>query len=423
MLKLYRSAKSYLKNDHKPETLDAQVAGQVAEILAKVQFEGDAALQHFTEKFDGIDVRNIRVPAKIIDFYSNRLESETREMMSAAVENVRNFHKRQVPNSWTEEEKDGSRFGMKFTPIANVGIYVPGGTAGYPSTVIMTVVPAQIAGVERIVLVSPPTKDGLVNPLVLAAAGLLGVQEVYAIGGAQAIAALAFGTETVSRVDKIVGPGNIYVNEAKRQVFGAVGIDALAGPTELVILADETSNPDFVVRDLFAQAEHDVDARVICITPSLDLAKGLQSKAQQLLPKSERNEILEKSISTLGAIVLVSNLKEGAALVNQIAPEHVQIMVRHPHAILFDIRNAGAICLGEYTPAVVGDYFAGPNHVLPTNRTARFSSPLNVLDFMKFSSVLEYSQARFRDSAPQIARFADLEGFANHENAITYRDE
>lgn len=423
MLKLFKSAESFLeKIEEQPQT-SSKIAFQVADIIQRVRREGDHALKYFTEKFDSVYLENFKVSEDAIDLALNDMESEIKEILLGAINNVRNYHQKQHPHSWTESVEDGTRFGMQFTPIERVGVYIPGGRASYPSTVIMTMVPAQIAGVKQIILVSPPRKDGSVNSLVLAASGLLGVKEIYAIGGAQAIAALAYGTESVPKVFKIVGPGNAFVNEAKRQVFGVVGIDALAGPTEVVILADEFAKSEYVVRDLLAQAEHDTDARVILITTSRSLATEVEQRIKKIIPLCDRKEILKTALTNFGAIVLVSDLKDGSELVNTIAPEHLQIMTKNPEEVLPNIRDVGAIFLGEYSPVAIGDYFAGPNHVLPTGASAKFSSPLGVWDFMKFSSVVSYSKTKFKNNAQRISHFAKLEGFINHSISIDCRHE
>ncbi len=420
MIELFSSPEHYLQRSNKTGQGAAEVAKSVHSIIEHVRSEGDAALLALTERFDKVRPEALRVPRSGVQAAIDELGTETRQVLESTIDSVRRFHLRQRPESWMESEADGSKFGMRFTAIENIGIYVPGGTAGYPSTVIMAVVPAQLAGASRIALTTPPGQDGRVNKYVLAVAGLLGVGEVYAVGGAQAIAALAFGTQTVAAVDKIVGPGNTYVNEAKRQVFGTVGIDALAGPTELVVLADESANQDFIARDLAAQAEHDVDARATCVTTSKRLAVELQQTMIRLLPQLDRKEILSKAYIS---IVQVAELQDGVALVNRIAPEHLQIMTRHASKVSQEIRHAGAIFIGAATPAVVGDYGAGPNHILPTNATARFSSPLSVMDFMKFSSVLELSPGRLRHDAARLMHFAELEGFSNHGEAVAARSK
>lgn len=423
MFPLYHSPEEFLSKHDYSFTSNPELTQQVSEIIARVRQEGDAALKFFTQKFDEITLETLRVSMEAVEAARNDPPLKIKQLFLAAIENVRSYHQKQRPESWLDKAEDGAQLGMQFNPINRVGAYIPGGKAAYPSTVIMTIVPAQIAGVERLVLVSPPTRDGLVNSYVLAVASLLDIKEIFAIGGAQAIAALAYGTESIPKVDKIVGPGNAYVNEAKRQVFGAVGIDQLAGPTELVVLADEFANPEYIVRDLFAQAEHDTEARAILVTTSKGLTDKVKSQADQLIKNVERANILQNSLKNFGAIVWVSDLKEGVELINKIAPEHAQIFTKNPENILPEIKNAGAICLGEFTPAVVGDYFAGPNHVLPTAGNARFSSPLNVMDFIKFSSVINYSKERFDAHAAHVSEFAELEGLINHKNAIQSRYE
>jgi len=423
MLSLYNSPEEFLTRHGHSFNSNSELAQQVSEIIARVRQEGDAALKFFTQKFDEITLETLRVPREAMEAARDALPLKLKQLFLSAIENVRFYHQKQRPESWIDKAEDGGQLGMRFNPINRVGVYIPGGKAAYPSTVIMTIVPAQIAGVDRLVLVTPPTREGSVNSYILAVAALLNIKEIFAIGGAQAIAALAYGTESIPKVDKIVGPGNAYVNEAKRQVFGTVGIDQLAGPTELVVLADESANPEYVVRDLFAQAEHDTEARAILLTTSKELADKVKSLADRLIKNVERADILQHSLKTFGAVVLVSDLKEGIELMNQIAPEHAQIFTKDPQNILPEIKNAGAICLGEFTPAVVGDYCAGPNHVLPTAGNARFSSPLNVMDFMKFSSVINYSKTRFDAHAAQVSEFAELEGLMNHKNAIQSRNE
>jgi histidinol dehydrogenase len=423
MLKIYRSSDEFFQAQKAVTEVDGGLRNGVAEIIAGVQKGGDAALRRFTEKFDGAKLTSFPVPRKLIDESLQKLDAKLRETLQRAIENVSRFHEKQRPKSWLEESADGSRMGLQFNPIQNAGIYVPGGRAAYPSTVIMTVVPAQIAGVDRIALVSPPTCDGGVNSLVLAVAGLLGIGEIYAVGGAQAIAALTYGTETIPRVDKIVGPGNAYVNEAKRQVFGVVGIDSLAGPSEVVILADETARAEFVSRDLLAQAEHDPDARTILVTTSERLVAEVVAFIESVLPKLPRKEIAQESLAGNGGVVFAKNCEEGIDIVNRIAPEHLQIFTRNADEALAQIRNAGAIFFGEFSPVAIGDYFAGSNHVLPTAGTARFASPLGVWDFMKCSSVVHYSKERFQTDAPHVARFAESEGLINHQLSVECRNE
>ncbi len=421
MLKIYSSPDEFIKIQKATAADTQQLRQHVSDIIARVRRDGDRALTQLTEKFDGVKLPSLRVPQPLLDDSLQKLDAEIRRIFERAIENVRRFHENQLPKSWLETLPDGSRRGLQFTPMQNVGVYVPGGRAAYPSTVIMTVMPAQIAGVERIALVSPPTREGGANQLVLAVARLLGINEIYTVGGAQAIAALAYGTKSIPPVDKIVGPGNAFVNEAKRQVFGDVGIDSLAGPSEVVVLADDSANPQYIARDLLAQAEHDPDARALLITPSKKLTSAVAKIIEQLLPGLPRKEILQKSLTNAGAVILVNDIAEAARVVNQIAPEHVQIMTENLDQVWPQMRNAGAIFVGEFSPVAIGDYFAGSNHVLPTAASARFASPLSVWDFMKFSSLVQYSKERFRSDAKHIARFAELEGLYNHQFSIECR--
>lgn len=423
MINTFSSPEEYFKNLKPEDDFNDSVRQSVTEVITKVRAEGDVAVRYFTQKFDGVELTELRVGAEALQHAENDLRPEVKGLFNQSIENIRKFHEKQLPKSWLEETRDGSIQGIQYKSIDSVGVYVPGGTAGYPSTVMMTVVPAQIAGVQRIVLVSPPGESGTINSYVLAVASLLGVKEVYAVGGAQAIAALAYGTNTLTAVDKIVGPGNSYVNEAKRQVFGKVGIDSLAGPTEIVILADDSANPVWVAQDLFAQAEHDPETRVICVTTSVEFPEKLKTKMDSLLKETHRKEILEKAIAKHGAIILAGSMDEAVDCVNKIASEHLQICTHNPKGVFLKIRNAAAIFVGNTTSAVVGDYAAGPNHVLPTDGNARFSSPLGVPDFMKYSSVFGFSESAFKKDAARIAAFANLEGLYNHEQSIRLRDE
>lgn len=420
-MRTFQSLKAFQESETATAVTDPVVVQAVSEIITNVRNGGDVAVLDYTERFDGVRLANLRVTNEELQQAEASLDSTTRELLLNTIESVKTYHKHQTPNNLMERQPDGSLAGMRFTAIENAGLYIPGGRAGYPSTVIMTVVPAQLASVSRIVLTSPPGPDGAVNPLVLATAHLLQVSEIYAAGGAQAIAGLAYGTESITKVDLIVGPGNMYVNEAKRQVFGQVGIDSLAGPTELVVVADETANCDWVVRDLFAQAEHDPETRVICVTTSFELADKITSRVSDLLPESARRKILTESLSNHGAVICVQDLEEAAKCVNHIAPEHLEVMTVDPEGFLPRIRNAGAIFLGENTPAVVGDYGGGPNHVLPTGRSARFSSPLSVWDFMKFSSVFSFSENALKEHGALMAKFATLENLTNHKEALQCR--
>lgn len=423
MLQVFDSPEAFWRAHPFRSGPDAQVTQTVGRILTAVRREGDPALRRLSRELDHVAPEALRLPPEAPAQAAVALEPEVRELFLRFISRVRAFHEKQRPNAWLEQTADGGCVGLQVAPIQRVGVYVPGGRAAYPSTVIMAVVPARVAGVSEIALVSPPAEDGWPNPLVLAVAGLLEVGEVYALGGAQAIAALAYGTESVRAVDKIVGPGNAYVNEAKRQVYGTVGIDALAGPTEVAILADHTADAGYVAHDLAAQAEHDVDTRVTLITPDAALIQAVRARLRTLLEGNPRAAVLQAALSRQGAAVLVSDLEQGVAVANRLAPEHLQILTRQPEELRVQVRYAGAIFCGPHTPAVLGDYGAGPNHILPTGGTARFASALGVWDFLRYTSVLQLSKAAFADLAGDAVRFAELEGLPNHAQAIRCRDE
>ncbi|MFA9559573.1 histidinol dehydrogenase [Evansella sp. AB-rgal1] len=395
----------------------------VRQIIEAVKNKGDQAIQAFTAQFDGVTVftEDLLVSEKEIALAYEKVSEETIAIIREARDNIRDFHSRQVQQSWMTTKPDGTILGQKVTPLDAVGVYVPGGRAAYPSTILMNVVPAQVAGVERIVMVSPPQKDGTLNEVVLVTAKELGVKEIYKVGGAQAIAALAYGTETITPVDKIVGPGNIYVALAKQQVFGTVAIDMIAGPSEIVVLADETAEASFVAADLLSQAEHDPMASAVLVTTSRELAEGVAAEVEAQLETLPKREIAEASIKDYGAIYIASSLEEAVGAVNELAPEHLEVVVEEPWEVLPLIRHAGAIFLGTYSTEPVGDYFAGPNHVLPTNGTARFSSPLNVEDFTKKSSIISYSKKAIMEHGEKISTFARLEGLEAHARAVDYR--
>jgi len=404
--------------------LDAELMRVVASIIDDVRARGDEALIDYSGRFDRVELEKseLRISRDDLERYAEGVDEAVRQALRVAIGNVRTFHERQVEQSWTFSPAAGVQLGQTITPLESVGLYVPGGTAAYPSSVVMNVVPAQVAGVERIVVTTPP-RTLSENPAVAAALLELDVNEVYAVGGAQAIAALAFGTETVPRVDKITGPGNKYVAAAKKLVFGVVGIDAIAGPTEVVIVADETARAEFVAADLLAQAEHGEDASAILITDSERLAQSVAREVElqaELLP---RREIVMASLSEYGAIILVESLAEATTLVNELAPEHVEIVTGDDEAVAQNIRHAGAIFLGGYTPEAVGDYLAGPNHVLPTGRTARFSSALGVYDFVKRTSLLKYSSEAFSRVADSVNLLAESEGLAGHARSALIRKE
>jgi histidinol dehydrogenase len=393
----------------------------VLEIIAAVRARGDEALKSYTEKFDGVRLDSLRVTDEEIETAYQHVSEEALRIIREAAENIRDYHERQKKESWITAKEDGTMLGQKITPLDAVGLYVPGGTAAYPSSVLMNVIPAQVAGVKRIVIASPPNKNGTLPAGVLVAANELGVKEIYKVGGAQAIAALAYGTETIRPVDKIFGPGNIYVALAKREVFGQVAIDMIAGPSEIVVLADETANANEIAADLLSQAEHDERASAILVTPSMKLALAVASEVEKQLETLPRKAIAASAIENYGAIYVTETLAEAVEVVNELAPEHLEVMTAEPMQLLGQIRHAGAIFLGRFSSEPVGDYFAGPNHVLPTNGTARFSSGLSVDEFVKKSSIIFYSEPALKRNAEKIAAFARLEGLEAHARAVEER--
>ncbi|ANX13580.1 histidinol dehydrogenase [Fictibacillus arsenicus] len=395
----------------------------VLEILQNVKLEGDKALLNYTEKFDGVSQSSLEVTKEEIDEAVASLDQEMIDIISEAAANIREYHEKQKRQSWFFTREDGTMLGQKVTPLDSVGVYVPGGTAAYPSSVLMGVIPAAVAGVEEIILVSPPGKDGKLPAAVLAAASIAGVKRMFKLGGAQAIGALAYGTETVPKTDKIVGPGNIFVALAKREVFGVCDIDMIAGPSEIAVLADETGNAKYIAADLLSQAEHDPRSAAFLVTTSKDLAEKVAAEVESQLNDLPRKEIAAQAVRDYGAIYIVDSLAEGAEVINRIAPEHLEIMTKDPMSLLGKIKHAGAIFLGEYSSEPVGDYFAGSNHVLPTSGTARFSSPLNVDDFTKKSSVIRYSEQAMKENGRKISAFARLEGLEAHARAVDYRLE
>ncbi|MED4905450.1 histidinol dehydrogenase [Parageobacillus thermoglucosidasius] len=393
----------------------------VLEIIATVRARGDEALKSYTEKFDGVRLDSLRVTNEEIEAAYQNVSEEALRIIREAAENIRDYHERQKRESWIIAKEDGTMLGQKITPLDAVGLYVPGGTAAYPSSVLMNVIPAQVAGVKRIVITSPPNKNGTLPAGVLVAASELGVKEIYKVGGAQAIAALAYGTETIRPVDKIFGPGNIYVALAKREVFGQVAIDMIAGPSEIVVLADETANVNEIAADLLSQAEHDERASAILVTPSMKLALAVASEVKKQLETLPRKAIAVSALENYGAIYVTETLAEAVEVVNELAPEHLEVMTAEPMQLLGQIRHAGAIFLGRFSSEPVGDYFAGPNHVLPTNGTARFSSGLSVDEFVKKSSIIFYSEPALQRNAGKIAAFARLEGLEAHARAVEER--
>ena len=397
----------------------------VAEILDHVRSEKDAAVFTYTEKFDGakIDASNIKVTEEEIKEAYELVGEELTGIIRKALFNIRDYHERQRQNSWFESKPNGTMLGQKVTPLQRVGVYVPGGKAAYPSSVLMNIAPAKAAGVDEIVMVTPPGKDGKVTPTTLVAAHEAGADVVYKVGGAQAIAALAYGTESIPKVDKIVGPGNIYVALAKRAVYGHVSIDAIAGPSEILVIADETANPRYVAADLLSQAEHDELASAILVTTSQKLAEKVSEEVDGFLNELSRSEIIRKSLDNYGYILVADTMEEVIDIANEIASEHLEIQTKNPYGIMTRIHNAGAIFIGEYSREPLGDYFAGPNHVLPTNGTAKFFSPLSVDDFIKKSSIIAYSQEALGAIHTDIEKFAEAEHLTAHANSIKVRFE
>ena len=399
--------------------------GIVADIIGRIRGEGDAALFSYTREFDHCEINagNIKVTKEEIREAYDAMEPEFVEVMKKAAANIRAYHEKQVRNSWIDVKEDGSILGQKITPIARAGVYVPGGKAAYPSSVLMNVIPAKTAGVPQIIMTTPPGADGKVNPGTLVAADIAGVDVIYKAGGAQAVAAMAFGTESIPKVDKITGPGNIFVALAKKAVYGFVSIDSIAGPSEILVLADETANPRYVAADLLSQAEHDELASAILITTSQELADQVEQEIERFLEQLSRREIMEKSLENYGYILLADTLEDAVATANEIASEHLEILMKDPFEVMTKIRNAGAIFLGEYSSEPLGDYFAGPNHILPTNGTARFFSPLGVDDFIKKSSIISYSKDALQAAHQDIELFARKEGLTAHENSVRVRFE
>ncbi|MBE5887413.1 MAG: histidinol dehydrogenase [Lachnospiraceae bacterium] len=398
--------------------------GRVNEIVNAVREKKDAALFEYTEKFDGakIDKNTILVTEEEIEEAYGLVEERLLNVIRKSLVNIRKYHEKQLQNSWFTSE-EGVILGQKVTPVDVAGVYVPGGKAVYPSSVLMNVLPAKVAGVRKIVMTTPPGKDGKVCPTTLVAAKEAGVDEIYKVGGAQAIAAMAFGTESVPKVDKIVGPGNIYVALAKKAVFGYVSIDSIAGPSEILVLADETANPRFVAADLLSQAEHDELASAILITTSQELAEKVSVEVDKFVEQLSRKEIITKSLDNYGYILVAENMEDAIDATNEIASEHLEVVTKNPFDTMTKIRNAGAIFLGEYSSEPLGDYFAGPNHVLPTNGTAKFFSPLSVDDFIKKSSIISYSREALEAVYQDIVTFAECEQLTAHANSIRVRFE
>ena len=397
----------------------------VQAIVDDVRARGDEALFEYTKKFDGAELSadNIRVTQAEIQEALSQVDPNLLAVMKKSMKNIREYHEKQKQYSWFDSKPNGTILGQKVTALSSVGVYVPGGKAAYPSSVLMNIIPAEVAGVEKIVMVTPPGKDGKVNPVTLIAAHLAGATEVYKVGGAQAIAALAFGTKSIPRVNKIVGPGNIFVALAKKAVYGHVSIDSIAGPSEILVLADETANPRFVAADLLSQAEHDELASAILVTTSMELAEKVSAETEAFVQNLSRKAILEKSLENYGYILVADSMEDAIETANAIASEHLEIVTKNPFEVMTKIQNAGAIFMGEYSSEPLGDYFAGPNHVLPTNGTAKFFSPLGVDDFIKKSSIIYYSREALEAVHTDIESFAEAEHLTAHANSVRVRFE
>ncbi len=405
------------------ESDQSDIEKTVKDIIDNIKKRGDEALLEYTEKFDGVELSDIKVTKEEVTAAREAVGEEFLEILEEAAANIKEYHECELEETWMKEFRPGVRLGQKITPIGRVGIYVPGGKAGYPSTVLMDSIPAVVAGVESIAMVTPPLKDGRVDPYILAAASVAGVDEIYKVGGAQSVAALAYGTETIAPVNKIVGPGNIYVATAKKQVFGKVAIDMIAGPSEIGILADENAKKEIIAADLLSQAEHDEMAASILVTTSSKFAEEVKEEVYRQIELLPRQEIMTKSIDNYGTIFVANTKEEAVDIMNEVAPEHLEVLFEDAESFVDSIKNAGAIFIGQYTPEPVGDYFAGPNHTLPTSGTAKFSSPLGTYDFFKRSSLLCYEKDALERIAEKVQSFAEKEGLFAHSNAVKKRFE
>ncbi|GAA0078356.1 histidinol dehydrogenase [Clostridium sp. CTA-5] len=405
------------------EVEQSKVTDIVAEILSKVKNEGDKALINFTKEFDKVELKDLEVSQKELEECFNKVEEDFIKALQEAKINIEDYHKKQKKSGFIMTKEMGVYLGQKISPLENVGVYVPGGTAAYPSSVLMNVIPAKVAGVNEIIMLTPPDKNGGINPYIGVAAKIVGVNKIYKVGGAQAIGALAYGTETIKKVDKIVGPGNIFVAIAKKLVFGNVDIDMIAGPSEILIIADEKSNPKFIAADLMSQAEHDELASSILVTTSKKLYEDVLKELEIQIKNLEREKVIRKSLESFGKTIICNDIKECIEISNLIAPEHLELMVDDPMEYLGEIKNAGSIFLGRYCPEPVGDYFGGTNHVLPTNGTARFFSPLSVDSFIKKSSFIYYSQEAIKNNGSKIITLANKEGLTAHANSVKVRLE
>ncbi|MCC8195382.1 MAG: histidinol dehydrogenase [Ruminococcus sp.] len=422
MMKIYNYSEASDEIFKKPVD-SMSVADTVSEIIANVKANGDRALKEYSLKFDKTEIEDFRVSDEEIEAAYESVEPEFVRILKEAAENIRDFHKHQLRSSFVVSEKDGIVCGQKIIPFAKVGLYVPGGTAAYPSTVLMDAVPAKLAGCGEIVMVTPPSKDGGINKYILAAAKIAGIDKIYKVGGAQAVAALAYGTESIPRVDKIVGPGNAFVAEAKRQVYGEVAIDMIAGPSDILVVADDKSNPRFVAADLLSQAEHDKLASAVLVTDSGELANAVQAEIEVQLSKLPREGIARASIESNGKIIVTKDISEAIEVANLIAPEHIELCLDNPFDVLDKVKNAGSIFMGRYCPEALGDYLSGANHTLPTNGSARFSSPLSVDDFVKKSQFTYYTKEAFEKVYGDVAYFAEKEGLQAHAKSALIRFE
>lgn len=409
----------FLKN--RAQNSDKSVIPIVSEIIENVRKNGDAAVREYTVKFDGKAPEKAEISADEIDVIISKCDPEFIRTVKKAAENISDFHKRQVQQSWLTTKSNGVIMGQRVRGLKRVGIYVPGGTAAYPSSVLMNAIPAKIAGVEEVIMVTPPQKDGTPNPNIIAAAKIAGVDRIFLMGGAQAVAALGCGTETVPKVEKIVGPGNIFVATAKKLLYGTVDIDMIAGPSEILIIADSSANPKFLAADLMSQAEHDRLASAILLTDNAEIAEQTKAELKIQIQKLSRKEIIEASVDNFGAIIVCSDMSQAVDFANELAPEHLEVCCENPMEYVGKLDNAGSVFLGNYSPEPLGDYFAGPNHVLPTSGTARFFSPLSVDSFIKKSSFIYYTEDALRNDAQDVIRFADTEGLTAHANSIKVR--
>lgn len=423
MIKIYKCGEVSPNEIFSRNNPIASVSSVVSEIIANVEENGDKALFSYAEKFDGVKLSCLEVTKEEIDLAFANADETFVSILKEAAENIRLFHEKQKREGFSIEKEDGVIIGQKITPIEKVGLYVPGGTAAYPSTVLMDAIPAKIAGCKELVMVTPPSKTGGVNEKILVAAKIAGVDRIFKMGGAQAVAALAHGTESVPKVDKIVGPGNAFVAEAKKQVFGKVSIDMIAGPSEILIVADNKNNPAYIATDLLSQAEHDKMASAVLVTDDLAFANAVSSELEKQIPTLLRSEIARISIDNNGKIIVAKDLKEAIAIANELAPEHLELCVDEPFAYLDEIKHAGSIFMGRFCPEALGDYFAGPNHTLPTSGTARFSSPLSVDDFVKKSQFTYYTKKALEKAAEKVAYFASVEGLGAHAKSAICRVE